>query len=640
MSATFGRLKNWVAEVLDYADLNAEIDNILNNLGPLGVGDYSANLAQMQITTDPFPDDNPSLANSLAGEIARLRFQIKQIMGDSAQQWYSDPPVSLSEISEFTFEGGLPNSRLDFGPVQADDMIRALRPQTGANGNLVVEGGLVYYINGTQYTDPTGSVVSGFSGAPTTNNTALVNAPTLADQQRTQWLGEHGTFIPVDAVGSEITALADKVIGFKINNGTSTEYFLGQYINDPTDGPKIHKARRANFFDYQGTNWERIAFSDNDVITLCRMVWLFIGTNAVVTASYNTPTWAVTAPTSPDIGDYWFNLDTTVWFTYTPSGWLSSDSVYIGQAILDGNNVVGARTADRFRNYLDTNEIILEVNPLNTEELRQATYGARTSVYGNPFRYGFRNPTWSSANIPGGGAPAASTTYYAYIDDDGVQFLTTSAPHDRRGDLGGFYDVANPMRCFGYCTTDGSGDFVSSTLVSFSKTREANFFLTDGTAGQLLVNAGATAPVWGTDHLGVSTSSNAPTGYVGEYIESVISTPTNFPTTDTYGDLTSISLTAGDWDVIGSYFAFNNGSTTTSIIIGISTTSGNSAVGIIFGSNGLSGFPPNASQSGSASISRYRVSLSATTTLYLKYRASYTVASPQAQGIISARRMR
>lgn len=49
--------------------------------------------------------------------------------------------------------------------------------------------------------------------------------------------------------------------------------------------------------------------------------------------------------------------------------------------------------------------------------------------------------------------------------------------------------------------------------------------------------------------VGVTTNSNAASGSVGEFISSVITSPVSFPLGST--DLTSISLTAGDWDVYG-----------------------------------------------------------------------------------------
>jgi len=98
MGATFGRTKVWiVGETLTAADLNAEFNNILNNLDPSGVDDASTNLSAMQTTVDPYPLSTPSLATDLAGEIQRLRYLIKQITGEA--QWYMDPEMDLATLS-------------------------------------------------------------------------------------------------------------------------------------------------------------------------------------------------------------------------------------------------------------------------------------------------------------------------------------------------------------------------------------------------------------------------------------------------------------------------------------------------------------------------------------------------------------
>lgn len=95
--ATFSRVKNWInGEVLTASDLNAEFDNILNNLTPAGVDDYSGSNTDMRAVTDPYPVLSESLATSLQGEIERLRYQILQlkmaIASSSNTYWYQDVP--------------------------------------------------------------------------------------------------------------------------------------------------------------------------------------------------------------------------------------------------------------------------------------------------------------------------------------------------------------------------------------------------------------------------------------------------------------------------------------------------------------------------------------------------------------------
>lgn len=155
------------------------------------------------------------------------------------------------------------------------------------------------------------------------------------------------------------------------------------------------------------------------------------------------------------------------------------------------------------------------------------------------------------------------------------------------------------------------------------------------------IDTSAVTHTGGVDIQGTDTNDSASAGFVGEYIESVVSAVTA-PTSGNFGDLTSISLTAGDWDVTAlAYVAIGAGAWQL-IQIGISTTPGNSTAGLVAGSNRLldswasSATTPTEQ---SLTIAAYRVSLSATTTIYFKFESTYVVA-PTFFGRISARRVR
>lgn len=103
--AVFTRVKTWVSnEVLTASDLNGEFNNLLNNTIPASIEDYSADVSTMQSTTDPGGVGTESLATTLAGEIQRIRYAIKRIVGGA--QWYTAPvfdlgsTVSTSEIAD------------------------------------------------------------------------------------------------------------------------------------------------------------------------------------------------------------------------------------------------------------------------------------------------------------------------------------------------------------------------------------------------------------------------------------------------------------------------------------------------------------------------------------------------------------
>lgn len=141
---------------------------------------------------------------------------------------------------------------------------------------------------------------------------------------------------------------------------------------------------------------------------------------------------------------------------------------------------------------------------------------------------------------------------------------------------------------------------------------------------------------------GTATNDSATAGYIGEYLESVISSPTSYPgATTAWSDATSKSLTAGDWDV--SLLLINSeagGSLTSQFEIGISTTSGNSSSGLTFGENALRSPSMTSNDGSSVVVCNYRMSLSSTTTVYAKLKGTYTVATPTYRCRLSARRMR
>lgn len=164
--------------------------------------------------------------------------------------------------------------------------------------------------------------------------------------------------------------------------------------------------------------------------------------------------------------------------------------------------------------------------------------------------------------------------------------------------------------------------------------------LLDARVGQsesLLIST--TAP-GGVQIQGTALNDNAAAGNVGEYVSAVVNGVT-FPTTVTWGDATSISLTAGDWDVTVSCNAYANGATVLSASAGASATSGNVIPGTPEGDKySISGMPFSDTQEPLIVCPNIRFSLSTTTIVYLKYESSYTVATPRLYGRISARRMR
>lgn len=142
--------------------------------------------------------------------------------------------------------------------------------------------------------------------------------------------------------------------------------------------------------------------------------------------------------------------------------------------------------------------------------------------------------------------------------------------------------------------------------------------------------------------VGTATNDSAGAGYVGQFVSSVVSSGSAVSiATNTSTNLTSISLTAGDWDVWGNLtFLPANTTVVFNISSWLSSTSAtlpdaslietDAYGGLVFGVGG---------NAGSATPSR-RFSLSGTTTVYLTGFSTFTTSTMTMCGGIYARRAR
>lgn len=141
---------------------------------------------------------------------------------------------------------------------------------------------------------------------------------------------------------------------------------------------------------------------------------------------------------------------------------------------------------------------------------------------------------------------------------------------------------------------------------------------------------------------GTATNDAAAAGYIGEYLESTVTSNTGSGVaTGTWFDYTSKSLTAGDWDVTLVVSIHLNGATMTAWEMGISTTTGNSTTGLSTGVNRIAQTQvPTASTDAGGCLASYRMSLASTTTVVAKGMFSFSAGTPQYTCRLSARRVR
>lgn len=144
----------------------------------------------------------------------------------------------------------------------------------------------------------------------------------------------------------------------------------------------------------------------------------------------------------------------------------------------------------------------------------------------------------------------------------------------------------------------------------------------------------------GIDIKGTNTNDAAAAGDVGEIVSSTVASGSGVALTSVVAkDVTTISLTAGDWDVFGFVGILPAAATSITSFGGSSSQTTNTLDSVNFVINRYAAFVPGNSELRSA-ITTTRISLAAPATIYLVALASFTVSTCVAFGSIYARRRR
>jgi hypothetical protein len=207
------------------------------------------------------------------------------------------------------------------------------------------------------------------------------------------------------------------------------------------------------------------------------------------------------------------------------------------------------------------------------------------------------------------------------------------------------YGITSPLPLaqggvgIGSGTSGGIPYFSSTSAVASSAALGAGLVVVGGGPGA------APATIANGQHPGTATNDSASAGNIGEFISSTVLVGSAVGlTTNTDANVTSISLTAGDWDVsVNAYFT-GTGTTTVSFVAGSATTTSaardtnpgrlcqlsyNTGTTIFAGSGAVS-----------CVVGPTRFSLSGTTTVFFTGTCTFGASTCSAYGIIRARRMR
>lgn len=181
-------------------------------------------------------------------------------------------------------------------------------------------------------------------------------------------------------------------------------------------------------------------------------------------------------------------------------------------------------------------------------------------------------------------------------------------------------------------STDAWGGYINTDLDGIDTTVFGMLSKAGGTmTGALTVSQ--TAGIVGT-----TTNNNANAGAVGEYI--VADRLTNVAMSNGVSiNITSISLTAGDWDVNGGIYVVFSAAVGVSVIGSVSLTSGTIGGGLP-AYNGYCQLNAPSMTNVALQTGTARMSLAATTTVYLVAYSNFGSGTCNGQGSISARRVR
>lgn len=319
-----------------------------------------------------------------------------------------------------------------------------------------------------------------------------------------------------------------------------------------------------------------------------------------------------------------------------------------GNAVDIGSSGTGMRTGYFSTSLLPTVDNVTDLGTVNTMRFRSAylSQGLSTGLIQsqNDVRAGSANVGYvrigTSANAAYGGlwiATASNALGTALVSSNGsgVLFNTNSGQNLTFGNnFTSTWTIGASPYHFTPATNNAS-DFGSSS----NGVRDV-WIARTLTTGQY-IDSQTTA---GISIKGVTNGSNSPAGYVGQVSPTCQqTTANNFPTSTQFGDLCSVSLTAGDWDCWTTITSTLNGATgLTQIDSGFSVNTGDSSTGLNYydGTKGESAALPVGGVAQTMTIGPARVSQSSTVLWYGKVSAVFAAGAPQYVGGVYCRRPR
>lgn len=281
-------------------------------------------------------------------------------------------------------------------------------------------------------------------------------------------------------------------------------------------------------------------------------------------------------------------------------------------------------------------QAIVSNGPGSAPSWSTVTAGGLTPITGNSV---YANFTGTSAAPIANAMPSCSTANSAlkYTSGTGLSCGTTFALTS--GNLSQFSSTTSAQLQGVLSDETGTGAAVFGTSPSLTTPTIAGASLSGTFSGTPTFSGAVTfsstiTPSQTAGIVGTTTNNNANAGSIGEYVTATgagVALTNNVPANGT-----SISLTAGDWDVDGvGLVDAAGGAVVGGVLFGIGTTSATlttprTALLASLVANGSAYLP----------CPTVRISIASTTTVYLVVQASFSSGTATGNGIIRARRVR
>jgi hypothetical protein len=205
---------------------------------------------------------------------------------------------------------------------------------------------------------------------------------------------------------------------------------------------------------------------------------------------------------------------------------------------------------------------------------------------------------------------------------------------DMFGWTGAVYGYAASIDCVANATWT-----TISTPTQFNVNLTSIGSITPVNAMTVYPNGGISLPQIG-GIIGMNGTTSASTGYVGEVVSSVVAPIATGLTSATVVNVTSIALTAGDWDVFGSFVVTGAATTSfTNAAASISVTSLTQSATNLTSFNATAAFVPGGTFTAD-NVPTQRLLITVPTTVYLIASSAFTVSTAGVGGTIYARRAR